>query len=167
MITNGFWCDECRQKYVRHMCRVKPGNDASVEDSHILRQQLPCGHDWSHAVAVECQAFARSGEHVWIHYGLRGSEFHEDVWISRGERPRSNFIGRDAFEFWGMRVRQFQYKHEADWELWVGEWLASKPDAFVRAYLNRWESSNRVPSWSSFREHPDAKRACALAVPEK
>jgi hypothetical protein len=47
-------------------------------------------------------------------------------------------------------------------EPFVGEWLATKPDAFVRAFFRRWDSSKFTPEWLAFREHPLAKRACAI-----
>jgi hypothetical protein len=164
MITRGFWCDECRVKYVRHVCRnhreVKTG---AMGDSDILARRLPCGHSWEQAIAVECQAFANSGEHLWMEWGPVGSLSRAEVWIVSGDRQRGRFVGNAAWQFWGLRVRQGVYK-EPEWEMWVGEWLASKPDAIVRAYMNRWESSKYVPDWVGFREHQDAKRACALVV---
>ena len=46
--------------------------------------------------------------------------------------------------------------------LLLGEWLASKPDAFVRAFLARWDSSKFAPAWVAFKGHPKAVRARAV-----
>lgn len=149
MITTGFYCDECRVKYVHHRCKLG---------------RLPCGHSFKAAFDVFSQAFGRRGEHVSIIYRNPDVTI-QDVWISAGERRRYDFIEPGAWTFWGMRVRPFN-PVRADWEMWVGEWLSTKSDAFVRAFLYRWESQKFPPEWVSFREHPDAKRACAL-VPSK
>jgi len=145
MITTGIWCDECRRKYVMHMCK---------------NRRLPCRHSYAAAFGVWCQAFGRSGEHVTIEWGELDKPHAADVWIFEGDRPIGNFIDAAAWGFWGMRIRPFTYGGDEEW--WVGEWLASRPDAFVRAFLNRWDSYKWTPDWLSFREHPDAKRACAL-----
>src|ERR1044071_9811108 len=143
MITTGIWCDECRRKYVRHLCK---------------NNTLPCRHSYEAAIGVWYQAYRRGGEHVEMEWGPIDNPRHENVWLHKGDNPRRNFIGDDSFEFWGMRVHPWR---DYDAEMWVGEWLACKPDAFVRAFLKRWDSSNYIPSWQSFREHPYAKRACA------
>lgn len=49
--TNGYWCDECRAKYVEHTCK----NDT-----------LPCGHDFGAAIFVYAKSYGRGGETVKI-----------------------------------------------------------------------------------------------------
>jgi hypothetical protein len=144
MITRGYWCDECRRKYVAHMCKDRT---------------MPCRHSYELSFFVECQAFRRSGERVTIEWGALKAPSYDKVWLTTGDRPRQNFLTEEAFDYWGVRVMPFG---GSGFDLWVGEWLASKPDAFVRAFLNRWESSKWTPGWLTFRNHPDAKQACAL-----
>lgn len=135
MITTGYWCDECRVKYVRY----------------IGRGGLPCGH--RAPLYVACQAFARSGEHVIIG--------RENVWLFQERKPDTCY-GRGAIQFWGTRVTPFRPEGNDPPEWYVGEWLASKPDRFVRAFLERWQSCKEIPDWLAFRRHPAARRACAL-----
>jgi hypothetical protein len=82
----------------------------------------------------------------------------DDVWLWM-EKKRNTVYGPGACQFWGTRVRPIR---DDGFDLWVGEWLASKPDGFVRAFLGRWDSSKYTPDWLGFRQHEYAKRACAL-----
>lgn len=138
MITTGYWCDECRMKYVRHKCHGR---------------RLPCLHDFRAAIPVWCQDFARGGEHVCI--------VEEDVWIYKLPRRRGTFYSGNAFFYWNMEVVRETTTGDS---ILVGEWLAVRSDKFVRAFLNRWQSCNETPDWIGFRCHPLAKRAAAMMV---
>lgn len=143
MITVGYWCDECRQKYVRNVCKGK----------------LPCGHDFGRSVYVWCQAFGRGGEHVELAWGDPLPSSTADVWLSSARRENVMYGSSDAHLLWGTRVAPFR---GGGFDLLVGEWLATLPDIAVRAFFSRWDSQKWMPAWMAFREHPDAKRACAL-----
>lgn len=142
MITTGFYCDECRVKYVAHMCKGK----------------LPCRHSFKAALQVWCQAFGRGGEHVCIG--------DDDVWLYALPKDRNTwYASAEARELWGVEVVVDTTK-ESD-GLLVGQWLACRPDAFVRAFFKRWDSQKWTPTWVAFRDHPAAKRACAVMVRAK
>ena len=137
MITTGYWCDECRRKYVKHMCHGR---------------RLPCTHSFHAAIPVWCQAFARGGEHVCIG--------KEDVWLHRRPKEKNTIYCGDAQFWWNTDVEDVK----AGRSVLVGEWLAVRSGAFIRAFLGRWESSRGTPDWVGFRNHPYADRACALML---
>lgn len=49
--TNGYWCDECRTKYVEHSCKG---------------DTLPCEHEFNKAIFVYAKSYGRGYESVSI-----------------------------------------------------------------------------------------------------
>ena len=137
MITCGYWCDECRAKYVRYLCE----------------KGMPCHHDKSQAIYVAAQAFGRHSEHIYIG--------ETELVLAKRQDRDAVYTSAGAYLFWGSEVtlqNPIQYPEP----IAVGMWLASKPDAFIRAFCARWESSTHVPDSVAFKAHPEAIRARAL-----
>jgi len=134
MITNGFYCDHCRQKYPVSMCE----------------KALPCGHDKSMAFYVFAEVNGRHSERVIV-----GTE---EVRISK--RQDDPCFSASDYLLWGSVVIQEKYPEIKS--LLVGEWLASKEEGFIRAFFARWEKSKTVPLWLSFKAHKKAILARAI-----
>src|SRR4029077_858801 len=111
MITTGFWCDECRRKYVRHLCHGRG---------------LPCRHSYAAAPPVWCQAFGRGGENVCI--GFEDQPGHEDVWLFDARERDTCYCSSEARLYWGTIVESTWRLHgvESAANYYVGEWLACK-----------------------------------------
>lgn len=122
--TIGLWCDECRCKFVRHVCH----------------KGLPCGHSKAAAVSVYAKAFGRGGEHVSLQLGSWEAEF----WIYSKNPDRDvMYVGRDARTLWGNEIH---WRSHRDTEtLTVGHWLKLQSEIVIRAFLSRWESCKEAP----------------------
>lgn len=122
--TVGFWCDHCRRKYLRHVC--KP--------------ELPCRHSKKDSVFVYAKAFGRGGERVVMEFD--GKEV--DIWVNKIPDSRNTiYVGRMAYEVHGRMVEP----SNSDAPISVAEWLRTLPEKVVRAYLDRWESCKEAPDW--------------------
>jgi hypothetical protein len=120
--TIGYYCDECRMKYVRHKCK----------------DGLPCGHDKSEAVFVYCHYFAKSGEHVEMQW----KDGKIDVWVTKKPKDRKViYISRSAAELRGHLADDGEVEED------VADWLARQPARIIRAFLERWTSRKEPPTW--------------------
>ena len=119
METIGFWCDECRVKYVRHACK----------------EQLPCGHPKVNAIRVYAKAFGRGGENVSV--GSWSIFIGEEV-----NRKDICYLPGGSW-LWQTKIEY----GDTGTEMWLGEWLKSVPHAEVRAFFHRWDSAKTSPDW--------------------
>lgn len=116
--TNGYWCDECRAKYVEHTCK----NDT-----------LPCGHAFDAAIFVYAKRFGSGGEDVTMEglgrfnlftkdENLVGQRWNFKQWI-RNERtdkeePVAEWIKRQEARFVrAFCARWFSSKEPPDWRM--------------------------------------------------
>jgi CspA family cold shock protein len=132
MQTVGYWCDECRVKYVRHACR----------------EGLPCGHDMAQAVFVYAKAYGRGGETVRMERG----DFAVLLSVRSERERRDNCLGGDSRELWGTQVEVLEAHDPSCLPgelLYAGDWLwrHRADESILRAFFNRWESTTRLPLW--------------------
>jgi hypothetical protein len=139
MQTIGYWCDECRVKYVRHACKTN----------------LPCGHTTGEAVFVYAKAFGRGGETVSLEWSDEWGEHQREVWVYRKEKDKTWYAG-GAEEFWGFMAHVARHVDAGPrlnidisdlHPFAVAEWLSELPEKVIRAYLERWQSRNESPNW--------------------
>ncbi|MEW6212536.1 MAG: hypothetical protein AB1631_29695 [Acidobacteriota bacterium] len=126
MITVGYWCDECRRKYVRYTCK----------------EGLPCGHDKADAIYVECQAFAKSGEAVYM--STEDDSWRVSLWIY----PLKDEGRRCYSQLWDYAVRI----NRSERAVFVGEWLPLQEPKVIRAFDSRWDSHKEPPGWVRITE---------------
>lgn len=138
MQTIGYWCDECRLKYVRHACK----------------EGLPCGHDKGAAVAVYAKAYATRGEQVILRWTDPEGDHYRELWVYRRARAYRPHSG--APELWEYLI---EVAHHVDAErrlninltqlppCAVGAWLWSHPEIVIRAFFARWDSNTTPPAW--------------------
>jgi hypothetical protein len=139
MQTIGFWCDECRRKYVRHACR----------------DSLPCGHSKAAAVLVYAKAYGRGGETVELNWTDGGGEHYRELWISLKQGDRTWKSG-GSMELWGYRVDVMHHLDKGEKlnidvrglkPCVMAHWLKEHPEHVIRAFMARWESFNEPPPW--------------------
>jgi hypothetical protein len=130
MTTVGYWCDECRVKYVQHLCK----------------DGLPCRHDKDEAVYVWAKHFAKSGEAVRLRvYGET-----VQLWIHKKPKDKKRVLYSD----WQTRYLHTHLVNVAEQESLLAEqesllmdWLISQDEKIIRAFLNRWGGCKRPPYW--------------------
>ncbi len=125
--TIGYYCDSCRRKYVRHVCK---------------HQKLPCGHTFAHALRVYAKRYAHLGEAVSIGdcgFMLRYQPHVPELAIVPGGRY-----------FWDTAAQLDDGE-----DLPLGRLLKRKGAKFTRAFQARWESCQHPPDWTLlFRFEP-------------
>lgn len=120
--TIGYWCDECRTKYVQHVCK----------------DGLPCGHDLAQAVHVSAKSYGRGGAEIWLKWdNQKLYAFLE----KREQEDRVVYIGWRAKELRGTIAT-----HTEGQEVLI-DWLHKQPAKIIRAFLGRWESCKSPPEW--------------------
>jgi hypothetical protein len=119
MQTIGYWCDECRVKYVQHACKDR---------------RLPCGHDFDGALRVYAKAYGRGGESVSIG--------EHRVWLSEAEDPASLGYLPGGRYYWETIATLDDGQH-----MELGRWLKSLGAKHTRAFEDRWQSCKRLPDW--------------------
>jgi hypothetical protein len=147
MQTVGYWCDECRQKYVRHAC--KGG--------------LPCGHSKDDAIFVYAKYYATGGEFVSLSWSDDEGDHEREMWISRKEHDQTWYLSGSR-ELWG-HIAQVEKHIDAGDKIninmrdlkpcAVGAWLHVHSEKIVRAYMMRWESHKEPPVWRQISTIPE------------
>jgi hypothetical protein len=136
METIGYYCDKCRAKYVRHVCR----------------EALPCGHEKTLAIRVYCKAFGRGGENV----SLVGADIHVSLYITDNPKPGILYSAQGRM-LWGCELQVTDGDGaEASESLTVGEWLHRQDGKVVRAFFDRWESVTSPPLWRTLELIPES-----------
>ncbi len=120
--TIGYWCDECREKYVRHKCH----------------EGLPCGHDKKGAVRVYAKSFGRGGERVELAWASGRAGLYI---IERAKKKNTVYLGNARF-YHGHRVETDDGQINTVWK-----WLRQQEGKIIRAFLSRWESRKEPPEW--------------------
>lgn len=132
MQTIGYYCDECRVKYVQHVCKGST---------------LPCGHILGNAIRVYAKRYGRGGERVQIGNN-RG-------FIRKAEQCEKLAYAPGGFYFWENEIQL-----DGGPTMLVARWLRGLPQAFVRAFEYRWESHKTAPDWASLlNEQPKSMPA--------
>lgn len=144
METIGYYCDECRTKYVRHACR----------------EGLPCGHEKKLAIRVYCKAFGRGGENV----SLVGAGIEVALFLTDAKESGVMYSAAGR-ELWGTKL-EVTDGDGAGAEMKVGEWLHRQDEKTVRAFFNRWESDKEPPLWRVVKLIPESNIS-ALAGRDK
>lgn len=120
--TVGYWCDECRLKYVQHMCH----------------DGLPCGHDKAAAVYIYAKNYAKGGQYVEFRYG----EQEWAVWMRvKPREPGVTYIGRPGW----------QVQTDEGW-IGYWDWLCQFPPIIIRAIEERWSSWKFPPTWRQIEQ---------------
>jgi hypothetical protein len=133
MQTVGYWCDECRTKYVQHKCK----------------DGLPCGHDRKDAIKVYVKAYGKSHQRVTLSWhkpserkaGIAERETTRLV-ITYKPRPGTMYAVRHSRDLWAYEITL-----EDGTKVRVGDWLKGQPEKIRRAFLERWSSSKEPPIW--------------------
>lgn len=121
--TVGYWCDECRRKYVQHVCR----------------DGLPCGHPKEEAVYVYAKHYGKGQDETVL---LECREFKAGFTVRPKPRdPNTLYSGGEARALHGYWVFIDGEKMS------VAEWLHLQPPRIIRAYLERWQSWKQPPTW--------------------
>ena len=137
-ITVGFWCDECRLKYVRHVCK----------------EGLPCGHDLGQAVFVHCQRFKQGNESVYLRHGYEKEDGEHifNGWLVRKRKEETDkIVGPHVMRLWFFQMVSYVDESTQD----VGDFLRDSEGKVIRALLERWSSCNHVPDWRLYEIWPD------------
>jgi hypothetical protein len=113
MQTIGCWCDECRTKYVKHVCK----------------KGLPCGHDAAQAVLVYAKSWGRGYEAV----SLRCGDFAVALYIADKPVPGVSYSSGGR-ELWGSWLKVTDGLG-AGQEMTVGEWLTQQEEKIGSAHL--------------------------------
>jgi len=116
--TVGYWCDECRTKYVQHKCK----------------DGLPCSHDKAQAVYVYAKGYGKGGEFVQMEW----STGTLSSFLNHRPKPKTLYYGWSR-SLWATWI-------EAEGEQ-VGEWLHKQEGLVARAFLSRWDSQKEPPIW--------------------
>jgi len=124
MQTIGYWCDECRRKYVKHACRGG----------------LPCGHEKSRAIFIYCKAYRTAGESLTLIF--LGQKIQ--LWLEYRKPPPHFYVSGElarTLHCWSVR-----HDH-SETQIKLGAWLKDQPAILIRAFLNRWDSFKEPPDW--------------------
>lgn len=130
--TIGYWCDECRCKYVQHKCR----------------DGLPCGHDKDTAILVYAKAFGRGGERVKMEIGTDVVS----MWIGREGGHGRNYLWETLITLDDTRGKSMM----------LGEWLRQQEACVIRAFEERWNSRKTPPRWRQIETIDDETVAWML-----
>ena len=126
--TVGYWCDECRVKYVQHMCH----------------DGLPCGHDKQAAIYIYAKNYSKGGEYIEIQH----AHMTWTAWLRLKPREQGvTYIGRPII----------QVETEDGWiNYW--DWLCEFHANVIRAVEGRWTSDKFPPHWRSIEQHKASGR---------
>lgn len=124
--TFGYYCDECRRKYVNHKCK----------------DGLPCAHDINEAIFIHAKhyshcetVFMQVGDTVILDASIFRKPKHEQV-------TGHNLLWNHTLEAGGPGVD-------------LGEWIKKQDGKTLRAFEARWDSNDRIPQWRLFEQWPD------------
>lgn len=136
----GYWCDECRVKYVQHVCKD---------------DRLPCGHPFGEAVRVYVKGYGRGGSE----FTLESNENKVHGWLN--DRVQT---GEERVLYLNWRARELRgtvVTHSNGQDVLI-DWLHRQPAKLIRAFENRWDSWKQPPEWrviETLNSHPETLSA--------
>ena len=119
MNTVGYYCDECRCKYVRHVCK---------------NRTLPCRHPFEQALYVFAKAYGRGGEAVQIG--------NLKLWLTDGPARMDLCVLPGRRYYWETMV-----EIEGAGKMVLADFLKEQGPKILRAFENRWDSCKHPPDW--------------------
>jgi hypothetical protein len=106
---------------------------------------LPCDHDISEALLVHAHSIGKGSERVEIRWS-DGAVRLAVIDKPGGAGPNSiAYVLAGAKLLWEKIVVYYEDDQQVTADL--GDWLTSQDEKTVRAFLNRWNTTESVPTW--------------------